>query len=265
MAAIPEIIELIVEAIEGTLDVLGEELAEEVVAELAAYQETVAETVTEMMESGASDSEVLGDVYDNLYAINEDLADQWMTQVEESGEYEVGSSPEEAETADFEDADPESDPDKGDVNTINCQNNPELPECVEGSENRVKKFIEWVKEWGGILANASMIIYQLIGKARIYICKKTCSGTEEECDKKCNTEICNNTKNFVKSLRKYYYLIVIMILATGGGTAYYTKNYTSTMMYSGIMLLVVTILSGIGGNIFTTIVCNTSAVTGHLG
>jgi len=252
----------------------SEELGPEIIEELTAYQtgieESISNTITDAVNSGVpldqATSETLQSSFEQLVDINAEAAAAWAQNMEDAGyPFEGGS---EAEEADFEDTDPDSDPDKGEPDTAECQDDPEGPECQAQTQSKLSKVWNFfVNNWGpivGVLIVGAAAIYIMIGQVARWICQtiqKIKGGCDETClDQKCNTALCNAFKNMTMFIRQYWIFITVIIIAIATLMTIYFKSITPAIVWA-IVLLIILMFKTAVGNLIATIVCDVSATT----
>jgi hypothetical protein len=251
----------------------------EIVAELTTVQESIGDSVTsdinyfETTNGDTPDvatSKALNNAANTIAPISQDAADAWIEGMQEEGyTFESGN---EAENADFEDTDPDSNPDKGDSDTPECQANPESAECLAQKQSKLSKFFDFMAKWGGpiggAIAAAATVVYIFIGQVARWICqaiqkiKGTCATSpqgEASCiDQACNSKLCDGAKSFVSFIRKYWIEISIALGSVGVAVTWYFKS-VAPLILSGICLLVVVALKSVLGNLAATVVCDVGA------
>jgi hypothetical protein len=219
------------------------------------------------IDEGQSQGQALDTAYNTIFEISPDAASGWAeTMAEEGYDFGSGSS---AEDADFEDTDPDSDPDKGEPDTAACQDNPEGPECQAQTQSKLSRFFEFMKNWGGTIGSFIVFgvaaIYIFIGQVARWICEtiqKIKGGcTTQQCiDQKCNTALCNATKNIINFIRRFWIVIAVIIVGIGIGLTFFFRSISPLIIFS-IILLILMVFKTVIGNLIATIVCDVSAST----
>lgn len=274
MGEIEEIAEIAESIIEDLIEFATEkELPEEIVSSLTEIETTIQnDLITAVNDEGLSVTDALTSSYNKLYAINEDLAEQFATEMSEQGKIPFSPSPDEAQIEDFEDISPESDPDKGDVNTIACQENPELPECVVQQGTRISRFIDTLIKVVPIIVPAIAVFVYFFGWIAIKVCElwqritgqctppgsPPSSPGSPGCDQSCLGSACKSVSGMVQTIRKYIPFILIPLIVIGLFFVIYFKSTLAFIIF-GILFLVILSLNTIIGNLITTIICNYNA------
>lgn len=255
-----------IEALAIVVEILVEEGSIEEGSELAIALTSLTEggedaplyvTIEDAVQSGKTEGEALELAYEQIAGVSQQAADNWAESMAEQG-YEFESA-QEAEEADFEDTDPESDPDKGEPDTKSCVDKPEGNECSLQTQSKLSKFFEFMKSAYPFIFPVAITFYILIGQISRWICwlwQKIKGGDPNNC----NTQLCSGAKMVVKFIRKYWiYLIISPIILGVAGTIYF-KSFTPLVVFSvitGIIISMKTVL----GNFLTTILCDVGAST----
>lgn len=219
------------------------------------------------INEGKTQGEALDIAYSAIEEISQTAADNWAENMAEQGyEFENGA---EAEKADFEDTDPDSDPDKGDPDTPACQDQPEGAVCEAQTQGKLSRFFDVLKGiFGGSIVSAIVwgiaLLVITIGQVARWICQliqKIKGGCDEKCtDQKCNTALCNATKTVIKFIRQFWILIIFAIVILTVLLSFLFKS-VSPVFIGLIVSLIVFVLKTILGNMIATIVCDVSATT----
>ena len=269
-AELLEVVFLVLDDIVEDFELTDPEVYELLISEETANQMTSA--ITTVIDAGGTDSEALGDTYNVLAGISEEAADEWAEGMIDQG-YEVGGDPGQAEEADFGDTDPDSDPNKGEVEGCDdilalAGTDPD-PQCTVQKQEKLSRFQKFLlNNVGTFVVIILGTIAYLIGTIGRAICRlinaRACnpppSGeTQEQClDERCNTPICNGVTKLIQFLRRYFniimaVLVVLMIIFT----VYFRS--TKPLILFGILILIVLVLNTLLGNLVATVVCNLSA------
>ncbi len=287
MAEIEELA-AIAEAIVDSLisEAVDQGLSDEIIASLTEIQSTISnDLITAVNEDGLTVNEALTDSYNELYAINEDLANEFATQMAEKGEIPFEPSPEEAQEADFEDTDPDSDPNKGESNTLTCAEDPTLPECIQQGQSKLASFFKWLIGTLGVAGIAAVIgaIIYFIGGIIIWVCKifNPCppptspptsptqvytdfnsspqSSPAPQCgDAKCLGNACKSAKAMIQTIRKYMPFIFTPVLVLGLFIIIYFRSFWAFVGF-GLVWLFLILSNGILGNFIASVICNFNA------
>jgi hypothetical protein len=255
---------------------LSEELAPEVIAEFTAFQSEMATTINadiaEGIEGGLSEDEATAQAlqksYDSMLEINgsEQVINQWAETMQEQGyEFESGAQ---AEEADFEDTDPESDPNKGEPDTADCVSDPSGPTCTGQTQTKLTRFINFLgSNWGtvvGIVVVSVGVVYTLIGRLALWVCglvhKGECNGDGGCIQKACNSKLCTGSKSIVDFVRRYWIWLSGAIVVVGGVLSWYFRALSPIVVF-GILELVVLSLKSVLGNLFSTTMCDVGAMS----
>lgn len=253
---------------------LADELPDEVILALESFQneiqDTIATEIATAIENGTPEEvatkTALQNSFNTLSDISEEAASAWAENlVEEGYTFEGGSS---AEDADFENTDPDSNPDKGDPDTPECQDQPEGAVCEAQTQSKLSKFFEFMKNWGGTIFSVVIwgvaILVIAIGQVARWLCQaiqKIKGGCDEKCtNQKCNTALCNATKAITKFIREFWILIIFAIVILTVLLSFLFKSI-SPVFIGLIISLIVLAFKSILGNMIATIVCDVSATT----
>ncbi len=272
-------------------------LSDEIIASLTEIQSTISDDlITAVNQDGLTVNEALTDSYNELYAINEDLANEFATQMAEKGEIPFEPSPEEAQEADFEDTDPDSDPNKGESNTLTCAEDPTLPECIQQGQSKLSSFFKWLIGTLGVAGIAAVIgaIIYFIGGIIIWVCKifnpcppptspptsptqvytdlnsptalspsspssPPASSPAPQCgDAKCLGNACKSAKAMIQTIRKYMPFIFTPVLVLGLFIIIYFRSFWAFVGF-GLVWLFLILSNGILGNFIASVICNFNA------
>ena len=239
-----------------------------IATELAELTEGAQPELSNIIETAISDGQTEGQALDTAYSsisqISQEAADAWAENMAEEGyEFESGSQ---AEEADFEDTDPDSDPDKGDPDTTACETDPEGPECLAQTQSKMSRFFQFMKTWGGpigsVIVFGTALIVIFIGQVARWVCEtiqklgQGCS-TKQCVEQKCNTALCNATKNIINTIRSYFPFIAVIFIALGLLLSYFFRSISPLVIFSVILLITIAFKSVLG-NLIATIVCDVS-------
>lgn len=255
-----------VEALVIVLEILIEEgtveEGSEIAVELAALTEggddsPLASTIEDAINNGKTEGEALDEAYTQISQVSQEAADQWAESMAEQG-YEFESA-QDAEEADFEDTDPDSDPDKGEPETEDCISDPEGEECTLQKQSKLSKFFDFVKAAVPFIVPIAIAIYILIGQLARWTCE-VIQKIKGQPETECNSSLCNGVKKMVQFIRTYWVYLVVICVLVGGAATFYFKSLTPTIVF-GIGILFVISMKTILGNLFATVLCDVGATT----
>lgn len=265
----------LIEVAEDLLDeaVIDEEIYTSLIAEET--QTAVETAIQTSINAGDDDASALGDAYQELTNVSDEAADSWAESMQEKG-FDVEGGPQEDPEVEFEDTDPESDPNKVQDEDIQaCEDDPESQECLAEKQSRLSRFWEWFKKALGVLGVTGVgviigLIVYLLGAILRGLCKlwyiirgctpKKPGETQEQCrSDECDTKACQGITNLVQDIRKYFMWIMLVLFTLMVATTIYFKSTTPLWIF-GILILFVIAMNTFLGNFLATVVCNFSAV-----
>jgi len=258
---------LIVDAIE-IIEIVAEifDIGEDVLTEI---ESTLSDVIENSINEGYSNAEALDAAYESIVNTeglvdSQAVADQWAESMAEQGyEFESGTD---AEEVDFEDTDPESDPNKGEEpDTTACVDEPEGEECLAQKQSKISKFIDFMKNnWKFLtfVVGVATIVVGALARGICWIVQKIKGQcTTDQCiDQQCDSNMCNAAKSTTQFIRTYWiYLILGCVMLGIAGTIYF-KSMSYAVVF-GIIGIALMVMKSALGNLVTTMVCDLGATT----
>jgi hypothetical protein len=260
-------------ALEATQDTLGEEITTD-----------IATAVSHGSTPEAATSTALENSFQTISDISEEAANVWAENMQEEGYiFNTGEDP---EVEDFEDTDPESNPDKGELDDPDCPDGSEDPTCLAKKQSKISEFFEWLKtklstifgvSLGTGILSGIIAFFVFLGQAIRWLCQawqrifRTCdtnpqggpntTDQEDTCiDGKCDSQLCDAAKNVVVFVRKYWIPMLVITGISAAALTIYFKAMSPLItgaVVSGVIFLLTTIL----GNLAATTLCDLGAST----
>ena len=283
-----EIVEFIVDILVDVAEAIEDSELSEELTELSSELQTTATSVYQNAidqgyEAEEASQQTVDYSYGQIQNIDQASADQWAFEMEQN----TGYSPKNVDPNDpfepenkYEDTDPESDPNKAEVdeNDVVCEGtdcttpceDASSVECAEAKENAFGRFMKWMFSGSSIIGTIGVILAILafvVGGIVRGICRLICwmrgtcsnSSSNCSCSHNCDTQLCNGFKSFVKFIRKYFWFIILGFILFGTFLFWYTLSIGKVITFSGIPMLIIYLMSTFLGNFVTTTVCNVSA------